>query len=365
MISIYKSPDVDYIVKYCEFNLIDYNEISLWDSNLECMVIPDNLLEKKGHVLVIDLEVFSQVVEHKHLFDQLVQYLQNNFLITTRDSEGYFTLSRINRTNVINLNQLIPKGSIQLIIDCRPLDSFWINSLDNFNIKSLPTFTSALSEPYMFRFKNSNDSKEHAKNAFMLTMIKKIGRPHREILWNQLTARPALINQGLALYHQYDQSMNGNPYHIMAGDKPPPNTWIDAYPSMDLYCNSWLEIVPETLCVDAHYFTEKTFKPMLTRTPFLVVSTPGYLQYLKSLGFLTFDSLINESYDLEPNIEDRVRLMLDQLENIVKAGSSSFYHASKHILDHNRRRLAEIIGFRNYDRDLLLVQCFKEFSIDR
>lgn len=363
MLSICKSPDVNYIVTYCEFNLVNYNDISLWDSNLDFgrNNIPDELLIKKGHILVVDLEVFSQLVSWEYSFNRLVQYLQNNFLLTTRDSEGYFTLSRINQERVFLLNKLIPKNSIQLIIDCRPLDSYWIKSLTNFNIKHLPTFTSALSETRMFRLNESNDSKDGASNEFMLTMIKKVGRPHRQVLWDQLNSRPELKSKGLAVYHHYDPAMNGNPYHIMLGDKPAPNTWRDAYPSMDLYRNSWLEIVPETLCTDAHYFTEKTFKPILTRTPFLVVSTPGYLQYLKSLGFLTFDSLIDERYDLALSIEDRVRLMLDQLENIVKAGSSSFYYASQNILNHNRQRLAEIIGFSNYDKDRLLNQCFKDF----
>jgi hypothetical protein len=365
MLSIYKGPDVNYIVTYCNFNRISYDEISLWDSSVRQNIIPQHLLEGCGHILVVDFEAFSQLVDFENSFQQLALFLQKNFLITTQDSEGYFTLTRINQKRVHELNSLIPKHSVQLITDFKPLDSHWIWSLDNFNIKSFPTFTSALSEPSLFRLKDSDDSKNGAKNDFMLTMIKKKSRPHRQVLWDQLTARPQLFKCGLALYHQYDPNQNGNPYHIMAGDKPAPNTWIDAYPSMDLYRNSWVEIVPETLCEDANYFTEKTFKPMLTRTPFLVVSTPGYLQYVKSLGFLTFDSLINESYDTQPNIQDRVRLMLNQLEDIVKNGSSSFYHASKHILDHNRSRLAEIIGFRNYDRDLLLAQCFKEFPIDQ
>lgn len=367
MISIYKSPDVNYIVTYCEFNRVNYDEISLWDPNLDFgrNIIPENLLQGRGHTLVIDFEIFYQLVDFEYSFRQLILYLQHNFLITTQDSEGYFILNRINQERVRKLNSLIPKHSVQLITDFKPLDDYWICSLDNFNIKIFPTFTSALSEPSLFRVKYSDDSKNGAKNDFMLTMIKKKARPHRQVLWDQLTARPQLFERGLALYHEYDPDQNGNPYHIMAGDKPAPNTWKDAYPSMDLYRNSWVEIVPETLHIDAYYFTEKTFKPILTRTPFLVVSTTGYLQYVKSLGFQTFDSLIDESYDIQSNIQDRVHLMLDQLEDIVKNGSSSFYYASKHILDHNQHRLAEISGFRNYDRDSLLTQCFKELQLDQ
>lgn len=364
MLSICKSREVNYVVTYCEFNKIPYVDITLWDSNLDFgrYNIPDELICKQNHILVIDLDVFRQLVEYDFSYNQLIKYLENNYLLTTHDGEGYFILRDINRDRVRELNQLAPKNSILLITDCRTLGDFWIHQLDHFIIEHLPTFTSALSETRMFRFSASNDTKDNVQNDFMLTMIRKVARPHREVLWQQLSARPTLMSQGLALYHQYNPQQNSNPYETMAGEKPGPNMWIDAFPSMDLYRNAWVEIVPETLHNDAHYFTEKTLKPILTRTPFLVVSTPGYLEYIRSLGFLTFDGLIDESYDLQPDIADRVRLMLDQLEIIVKNGSSNFYHASMHILEHNRCRLAEIIGSSNYDKDLLLNRCFKHFN---
>ena len=37
--------------------------------------------------------------------------------------------------------------------------------------------------------------------------------------------------------------------------------------------------------------------------PFLVVSSTGYLHFLKCKGYKTFNGIINESYDLEENLE--------------------------------------------------------------
>ena len=35
--------------------------------------------------------------------------------------------------------------------------------------------------------------------------------------------------------------------------------------------------------------------------PFIVMSTPKFLQFLKDNGFKTFDGFINESYDTQDN----------------------------------------------------------------
>jgi hypothetical protein len=45
------------------------------------------------------------------------------------------------------------------------------------------------------------------------------------------------------------------------------------------------------------HLTEKIFKPMVMRQPFILFAGPGSLKTLKKYGFKTFDSLWDESYD--------------------------------------------------------------------
>ena len=59
-------------------------------------------------------------------------------------------------------------------------------------------------------------------------------------------------------------------------------------------------------------FTEKIAKPMLAYRLFIVVSGQYYLQNLRKLGFKTFDGIIDESYDLEPNNQSRWSMALEQ-----------------------------------------------------
>jgi hypothetical protein len=137
------------------------------------------------------------------------------------------------------------------------------------------------------------------------------------------------------------------------------HTWGDGHASMDLYRDSLVEMVPESWYKHGYFVTEKTTKPMATKTPFLILSTCFYLEYLKSLGFKTFHSLIDESYDQQYRVQDRVRLAVQSLEDIVRNGARSFYDAAQPILEHNHSRLCEIQGLWQYELDIMLQREFE------
>jgi hypothetical protein len=62
-----------------------------------------------------------------------------------------------------------------------------------------------------------------------------------------------------------------------------------------------------------HHLTEKSFKPICLRMPFVMVSTAGSLEYLRSYGFQTFNDIWDESYDLEKNDQTRLSMIADLL----------------------------------------------------
>jgi hypothetical protein len=65
-----------------------------------------------------------------------------------------------------------------------------------------------------------------------------------------------------------------------------------------------IEIVIETNTVTQGWFTEKTAKCLASGKPFLLYGTSGQLQQLRKMGFRTFDTYIDETYDdvLDPDI---------------------------------------------------------------
>lgn len=75
------------------------------------------------------------------------------------------------------------------------------------------------------------------------------------------------------------------------------------YDSTD-YVHCGIEVVLETLFDDRRWhLTEKSLRPMACGKPFILVGTPGSLEYLREYGFETFGNYINEDYD---NIQDPV-----------------------------------------------------------
>jgi len=82
---------------------------------------------------------------------------------------------------------------------------------------------------------------------------------------------------------------------------------------------SLLYLVTETVADGARlHLTEKIFKPIALQMPFMLVSTKGSLNYLRSYGFKTFDKLWSEEYDNEPDLDRRVQLIFQELKLLKK-----------------------------------------------
>ena len=76
----------------------------------------------------------------------------------------------------------------------------------------------------------------------------------------------------------------------------------------------WSVVTETVFYEDKLHLTEKIFKPIVTRRPFILVGGFGNLAYLKSYGFKTFDRWIDESYDNEQDPDIRIKLITDQLK---------------------------------------------------
>jgi len=82
------------------------------------------------------------------------------------------------------------------------------------------------------------------------------------------------------------------------------------------YYSSKVDIVNETHLnkKDVIHHTEKTFKPMYLGMPFIANATKNHLHCLGKLGFKTFESVIDESYNSTSNIDSLIDSALMLLE---------------------------------------------------
>jgi hypothetical protein len=268
---------------------------------------------------------------------------------------GYLRQER--QRHLERLDSCINKSSLVLFLEAQLSDRLYLNSLRNIKIKTYLNWH-FMGRP---RIQSSSLAKTSASHDFLLTMIKKSGRPHRDVLWNELNSRSGLVDRGLVSYQKIKNTTEDRTKYWI-GNTSKRHDWHASHASMDLYLDCYLEVVPETCYQDIYFFTEKTQKPIMTQTPFLIVSNAGYLTYLQNLGFKTFNSLISEKYDQCYRVEDRVKLMIDVLQDIVNTGAQEFYHASQDILHYNFSKMCEIAGKWDYEFDSVIWQALEEFN---
>ena len=107
-----------------------------------------------------------------------------------------------------------------------------------------------------------------------------------------------------------------------------------------IYDRTAYSIVAETGFDNRYsFFTEKTAKPMMARRLFVVFSGYKFLQNLRNLGFQTFDNVIDESYDLIYNNQDRWSAAFDQVQRLCEMDQQEVFEKIAPAVAHNYRLL--------------------------
>jgi hypothetical protein len=330
---------------------VDFERIDLWDNSIDIHGghnLQDLLACNEKQLLIINNSILESIMCLERSKQQLFAYInQSNGLWIWNDSDSANSL--VPNPPIDELNRNINPGMVTYFLDGVFTKTDLAKKYGNINFAYFPATWWIRVYPYI---KARSLEKKSCQKQFLLTTIKQQGSWHREILWQKLQTRN-LLPHGHAFYKTKQEPW--------IGEISKSHTWNDGYPSMDLYLDCWLEIVPETRYDDLCLITEKTGKPIATKTPFLMLSTPSYLKYLKNNGFKTFDNLIDESYDTEHVLENRVDMILDQLEFIIKNGAEDFYKASSEILDHNQQRLFEITGGWKFHMNQFIRENMSEY----
>jgi len=116
-------------------------------------------------------------------------------------------------------------------------------------------------------------------------------------------------------------------------DHPMHSCWLSLF---DESAESLAYVVTETVFTGRrHHLTEKTFKPICLGMPFVLVSTAGSLEYLRRYGFKTFESIWDESYDLETDDTKRLDKIADLLKQLDSADVQSLYTKALPIIEYN------------------------------
>ena len=112
-----------------------------------------------------------------------------------------------------------------------------------------------------------------------------------------------------------------------------------------LYKNIFVDIVCETYFQGNTFFpTEKTWRPIMCKTPFIIQGPRNYLKNLRKLGFETFSEYWDESYDEDgPSYgTETIRTNLKMISSKSLGELENMYNAMLPKLEHNQALLKSL-----------------------
>jgi len=125
----------------------------------------------------------------------------------------------------------------------------------------------------------------------------------------------------LHIRSQVDQFVQHAPYFCddMSTDQHNDHSVVSASAFQDSYIHIVLETHFDADQSQGTFITEKTFKPIKHGQPFVIAGPAGSVQELRRLGYYTFDSVIDHSYD---TVQDNTQRWLMLREEIVRLCSA-------------------------------------------
>jgi hypothetical protein len=135
-------------------------------------------------------------------------------------------------------------------------------------------------------------------------------------------------------------SLDGRTVRDQFGD--PNNHFIHNQSLLKHYHKFNIELVCESYTLGQTFFpTEKTVRPIAGTKPWIIYAAPGFIQQLKCMGFRSFDSVWDESYD-QLEGPDRWSAMKKVIQNLVNLDTKELYSVLERahaIALHNRLHL--------------------------
>ena len=209
--------------------------------------------------------------------------------------------------------------------------------------------------------KQHNINKDHT-NLKKFLCLNRMPREIRYYFMYQIWDKNLMYEFNASLKNVNDiteiSSYNNHEFMDKIKDQPNFKTMLDSLPwvidTPDFNNNHWdnigyafastnlIFITTETLFSSDSsnlFLTEKTFKPIALSMPFIVIGNPYILKRLRSLGYKTFDTLWDESYDEEFDCHKRMEKVVKLVEDISKKYTTeqlnNLIEENKDILEHN------------------------------
>lgn len=285
----------------------------------------------------------------------VLDILQSNSSCSIEEIIKYSKL--FNRVVLINCETQLDILSVVKQID---LDNVWFISIGKLNyspqsmtISNIETFFGEVRKLYhRTEYRDLDKLTPFVTKPLMFDALLGMAKSHRDFVYNKIittcqdliflnyqqTIKPLSESQfkwpaGAVAFEQTNQQMWYSGNLIKFDDMI---TSISNIIPVDIYNQTCYSIVTETHAnSDFVMLTEKTAKPLIAKRLFVMFAGPGYLAHLHSLGFKTFNNVIDESYDKE--IDDRLRWSraFEQVQYLCSLPQQEILDKIQPVVEHN------------------------------
>ena len=205
------------------------------------------------------------------------------------------------------------------------------------NGNRLPDIEYTKERPFTFLFTNR---KIRPHRRYLITELQRCGLLDRA-LW---CARENLVTWGHPEFNR-DYCRQGFDIHRLPRGYDPENEpqWIDGHVYAKQYQDSWFSLVAETVFEYPYSFrTEKIYKPILAGHPFIVAANCGFYKDLQNLGFMSYNNIIDESFDQVDDNQDRLNRIIHEVSWLCTQNLVKFWQECNETRLYNQQRLLEI-----------------------
>lgn len=111
------------------------------------------------------------------------------------------------------------------------------------------------------------------------------------------------------------------------------------------YPKIFVDIVCQTYCQGrTFYLDEKMWRPIMTKTPFIVQGSQNFISNLNKLGFKSFNKWWNEDYSYKAWNQQAYDILkiVDELSNLPIEQISNIYNEMKPVLDYNYEKFLNL-----------------------
>jgi hypothetical protein len=215
------------------------------------------------------------------------------------------------------------------------------------------SFSQSLHRPYKFLFTNK---KIRPHRRYLILELQRLGLLENA-LWSCLGQHNTWGHEDFNRVYADGTSM---PVRLLPHGYDPEikPSWIDGVIYPRHFDETYFSVVAETIFEYPHSFrTEKTYKPILAAHPFVICANAGFYRDLHHMGFRTFGSLIDESFDSIMDGKDRMDRLIHEVRWLCDQDLDRFWLETRDICLYNQQHAQEL----HTNQQNTFTEKFREF----